>query len=489
MKTISLLMASLMLGLIMPPGVVIAQETTAVIAPVLETAGPGTRWGVLVVDDAGQEVVSINPDSRFMPASNTKIYTTAAAYWAIANGNMPAQASSGARVYLEPVSRSNTPDVVLAGHGDASLSAAPDCVADCLATLADAIAAHTRRVRNVVGDDTAFPDQRWSPGMSWNNMPTSSGTGISALTINDNEITATVAPAAIGAPPAISVPAYYVLENHAVTVAGDTNTIGYDRMPGSRVLVVTGTIGDAASPLQLRLGVDDPADYAASLLADMLRARGVRITGAVMARHRTLMPDDDPTVRGDTPPTRPAHAGAPLATLDPPELAEDITRINKVSQNLHAELLLRRIGQIAGTGSIADGQSVVSTMLDTAGVPHNAVALYDGSGMSSYNRVSPRGTVTLLRWIARQPWGAAWQATLPVGAQDGTLARRFTDTSLAGRIFAKTGSLNATRALAGTMIARSGKRLTFAIYANDVPADVAAVAIMDQVLVAIAEAN
>lgn len=109
--------------------------------------------------------------------------------------------------------------------------------------------------------------------------------------------------------------------------------------------------------------------------------------------------------------------------------------------------------------------------------------------MSTYNRIAPRGMVTLLRWIAAQPWGAGWRETLPVGGVDGTLARRFKGTSLEGRIFAKTGSLNATSALAGYMLGKSGKLLTFAIYANDIPSGSSGTPMMDAALVAIAEAN
>ncbi len=111
--------------------------------------------------------------------------------------------------------------------------------------------------------------------------------------------------------------------------------------------------------------------------------------------------------------------------------------------------------------------------------------------MSSYNRVSPRGAVALLGWIARQPWGADWRATLPVGGQDGTLRRRFGGTALAGNLFAKTGSLNASNALSGYMIAKSRRTLIFSVYANDCPDAETdkAVAAMDQALLAIAEAE
>jgi D-alanyl-D-alanine carboxypeptidase/D-alanyl-D-alanine-endopeptidase (penicillin-binding protein 4) len=465
-----------------------AQQTAPTPAQILAEAGPGTRWGMVVTDADGREVIALDPDGRFMPASNTKVFTTAAAMWRTASGDFPDAANGANRVRLVPATRGKAPDVVLEGRGDARMSAAADCVSDCLATLAGAIAARTRVVHDVIGDDTLFPDQRWSPGMSWNNIPTTSGTGISALTVDDNEIAATVTPGVVGAAPAVAMPAYYILENHALTVEGDKDDLAFDRAPNGRTVVLSGTIGAAAEPRPLSFGVDDPAHYAAWRLAEMLKARGVKVRGAAMARHRPLLPVDDLDKRDPAarlaPPDLPA-----LAALQPGPLGEDIATINKVSQNLHAELLLRRLGLTAGTGSIADGQVVVRAMLDAAGVAKNAVSLSDGSGMSTYNRVSPRGMTTLLRWIARQSWGTSWRATLPVGGTDGTLARRFKNTPLEGRIFAKTGTLNATNALAGYLVAASGKELTFAIYANDVPNNVRATAIMDRALLAVAAAN
>ena len=124
----------------------------------------------------------------------------------------------------------------------------------------------------------------------------------------------------------------------------------------------------------------------------------------------------------------------------------------------------------------------------SAGVPRTAWDLSDGSGMSTYNRVTPRAMVTLLGWAQVQPWGARWMATLPVGGVDGTLSRRFRDTPLAGNIHAKTGTLSGVSALAGTMTAASGQTLTFALYANDNPDGTSATPAMDAALLAAAAA-
>jgi D-alanyl-D-alanine carboxypeptidase/D-alanyl-D-alanine-endopeptidase (penicillin-binding protein 4) len=442
----------------------------------LAEAGPGTRFGLVVAAEDGREIVAIAPDGRFIPASTTKMFTTAAAFRSLGRIDGPDDPAS-AEVRLEATS-GGTPDVVLEGHGDARLSSAPGCVEDCLAALADAVAAKTRRVRDVIGDDRYFPDQRWSPGMSWNNIPTRSGTAVSALTLDDNELTITVTPGQAGAPPRIESAGYYKIDNRARTgPSGGESRLGVDRLPNEGTLHFTGTIPAGAKAETFRLGIDDPAHYAAWRLKALLEARGVAVSGSVAARHRPV---------GSEVPTKSAPA---LARSVPRPLREDLVLTNKVSQNLHAELLLRRLGRQSGNGSIAEGLAAVKAMLAAAGAPSTGYDFSDGSGMSTYNRVAPRAAVALLRWIAVQPWGSAWRATLPIAGVDGTLANRFKGGPLERRLFAKTGSLNAASGLAGYMVAKSGRTLTFAAYANDMPEGVGATKAIDAALALVAAEN
>lgn len=443
-------------------------------------AGPGARFGLVVATEDGSELIAIRPDERFIPASNVKMFTTAAAFDMLPGIDRP-DAAGGASVRLDEAG-----DAILTGHGDARMSSAPDCLANCLVTLADAVAAKTRIVRDVVGDDSLFPDQRWSPGMSWEDIPTRSGTAISALSLDDNVLPLRVTPAAPGKRPVLDALPYFTIKNRAVTGAATVLTV--DRLPGSMDLRLTGTIAAGAQPVLLRLGIDDPAHYAAWRFKAALEARGVRVTGKVTTRHRAAMPADDPAVRGSAPPMRPPSMPG-LARLAPPPLGQDLIITNKVSQNLHADLLLRRVGRVTGTGSIADGLAAIHAMLERAGVPRTSYDFADGSGMSLYNRLAPRGVVKFLRWTTQQPWAAQWRATLPIGGVDGTLSRRFANTPLERRLFAKTGTLNGTNALSGFITARSGRTLLFSIYANDAPERASAVKVLDAALVRIAEAH
>jgi D-alanyl-D-alanine carboxypeptidase/D-alanyl-D-alanine-endopeptidase (penicillin-binding protein 4) len=440
----------------------------------LAEAGPGVRFGLLVATLDGREIVAINPDGRFVPASNAKLFTTIAALDSL-NGLDRPDTDGATRVRIQPGS-GGAPDIVLEGRGDARLSSAPDCRASCLASLADAVAGRTRQVGAVIGDARAFADERWSFGMSWNNIPTRSGTALSALIVDGNELALRVAPGAVGEAPKVVLADYVEVLNEATTVAEGKTDLAVDRLPGSRQLRLSGTISAGSGEQLLRLGIDDPAHYAAWRLSRMLEERGVQVLRGPVARYQPVAPSS-------TALTEPAGE---LARAEPLPLAQDIVTINKVSQNVHAELLLRRLGKALGKPTVAGGLETVRAMLNRAGVPERAATLADGSGMSPYNRVSPRGLVTMLRWAAGRPWGSALRASLPIGGVDGTLSRRFREGGLKGRIFAKTGSLTAASALSGYMLSARGETLVFSVLANDVPEEVGATAIMDRALELIA---
>lgn len=479
---------------------VAAQTPTAppqTVEQALALAPAGTRFGVLVVDDEGRDVLAIRPDDRFIPASNTKLFTTATAYALLADK------VAGARLGTEGFGRyapgafiglaereGAAPDVILYGRGDAQLSSAADCKQDCLSELADMIARKTRRVSDVVGDDSWFPDQRWSPGMSWNNIGTDSGTAISALSLDNNELPVAIAPGAEGQPPLVEIAPYYTVRNEAVTIAaGGQTRLGFERAVNGMELRIYGEIAVGAPPFRDRLGIDDPAHYAAWQLRRMLEARGVNVTGSVRAQHRPVSLIDEPKAREG----RDIRVRMPRAAFmgghTAPPLADTIRVVNKDSQNLYSELLLRSVGKLDGTGSLADGIAALHGVMAAAGVARGSYDFSDGSGMSTYNRISPRAAVTLLRWAKGQPWGGDWAASLPVGGVDGTLRRRFKGTALEGKIRAKTGTLNATNTLSGYLTAASGRELTFSILANDVPEDGRAVPAMDAALLLIAAAN
>ncbi len=171
----------------------------------------------------------------------------------------------------------------------------------------------------------------------------------------------------------------------------------------------------------------------------MLEERGVTVYGHARTHHTELASTQTFSVTsiasggGDS--TRPAvPAPLVLASYQSQPLAQDLRVINKVSQNLHAELMLRLLGKEKGTsGSIEGGLEVLRGFLVNAGIKPDQFVFYDGSGLSREDLVTPEAVVALLRYCHQQPWGQLYEDTLPVAGVDGSLSDRFRNTPAAGR--------------------------------------------------------
>lgn len=467
-------------------------------APGLE----GARFGLVVMTMNGRELVSINPDQRFLPASNTKVFTVAAAFHRLGDLTLP-DPRFGTSVRLVPRGDSEAPDVVLVGAGDAMLLDAPDCERDCLSALADAVVTNKiTRVNDIIADDRLFPNQPWGQGWSWDDLVTRSGAAISALTINSNEVGLIIKPGENAGDPAdvqwremdvLGGQYFFALQNEIMTVSpgdGVEDIYFMERLPDTNTLSLYGHIVQGGITRNLPVAVASPADAAARRFQHLLEQRGVKMDGTTVVEHRPVGANDHPDLRKRTIPPSIEQKGVEIGRLLPPPLIEDATFLMKQSQNLHAELLLRRLGLLQGAGSAEDGLAIVGAMLTETGAPRWAWDFSDGSGMSVYNRVTPRLVANFLRWTSQRPWAQAFRDTFPVGGVDGTLRRRFTGTSLEGRIFAKTGTLAGTNALSGFMLTKSGQTLIFSAYANDRPSSAeSAIAALDATLVEIAETN
>jgi serine-type D-Ala-D-Ala carboxypeptidase/endopeptidase (penicillin-binding protein 4) len=149
-------------------------------------------------------------------------------------------------------------------------------------------------------------------------------------------------------------------------------------------------------------------------------------------------------------------------------LIEDVKVINKVSQNLHAEMALRLVGKLSGLGgSFEGGTAALKNFLAVAGVKSDEFVSLDGSGLSRRDLVTPSAIVQLLTYASRQPWGPAYEDSLPVSGMDGSLAERFANTPAVGLVHAKTGSLSHVNALSGYGQTLKGRKFVFSIFCNN----------------------
>lgn len=450
-------------------------------------------WGIEVVSlSSGKTLYTLNADKLFTPASNTKLFTTAAVL-ALIGPDYKFRTTVETAGALDKYGRLSG-DVVLVGRGDPNLSGRTlpynlhtertDSPVKVLESLADQIVRKGVKFvdGDVVGDDSYFAFERYGEGWAQDDMSREWGAPVSALTVNDNVIFLSVMPgdrpgdrAFIDITP---FPDYYRLDNRTMTMPTGTGprSISVGREPGSNVLTLWGNIPVDDAGFHESLAIEDPADFTARLFRDMLEKRGVTVYGRARAKHLELANLSTFTVTataqagGGDIPRNPPMSIPPLvlAWFQSQPLVMDLRVINKVSQNLHAELMLRLLGRERGTaGTIEAGSEVVRGFLSLADVRSDEYVFYDGSGLSRQNLVTPHAIVKLLLYTAQQPWGAQFADTLPLAGVDGTLAQRFRNTNCQGRVQGKTGSLGHVNVLSGFATTLKGERIAFSIMANN----------------------
>jgi serine-type D-Ala-D-Ala carboxypeptidase/endopeptidase (penicillin-binding protein 4) len=446
------------------------------------------RWGLRIITTDGRAIFERDVDKVFMPASNMKLYTTAATLDALGP-----EYKFKTSVYAAGKIQRNTVngDLLLYGRGDPNLSARFDVNAEgqpnpidehsaadritAIEKLTEQIQARGIKVirGDVVADDSYFATEGLGASWSWEDAQFYYGAAISALTVNDNVVRFTVKPAArAGLPPIISVQpktAYVKVLNRAITGEGqDGKThLGIHRPLGSNEVEFFGNIPSNAKDFSDEIAVHDPARFAATLLKESLLRRGIRVTGEVKrldAVGRIKTPFDETKL-------------IELAFIESQPLSVLLKVINKESQNLHTEIMLRQLGELRGapresnvygrpTSSEAHGLTVLKQFLTKAGVDVSTLSLRDGSGLARQDLISPRATSQLLQFMSQHSHFAIYRESLPTPG-DGTLRRRMKGTPAEGKVQAKTGSLSYVRSLSGYVTTKKGQMLIFSLMGNN----------------------
>ncbi len=408
--------------------------------------------------DTGRVLFERNATVNVKPASTMKLFTTAAildAEGATLTGPATTVESAGRLDGLGRV----LGDVYLIGRGDPNLSdrfawRSEKSPFDQMA--ADLRAAGITRIEGGLrGYDGLFTREEIPDNWTADDLVWSYGAEVSALSAFDNALGLRLEPGEReGDPTRLTVepPNGFVrVENRSVTSArGNEVSVTLSRALGSRQVIIEGFLPLGGTGWDGSVAAPEPALFAATLLGEALTRHGISVRDAVTASR-------DPLPEGLR----------ELASVRGPGVADQIRVVNKESQNLHAEMLLRRLGlDVFKDAGVESSLRAREAFLKRQGVRFGDTAMYDGSGLSRADLVTARAEVDLLVAMARHPLARAFRESLPIAGRDGSLRRRMAGTRAEGRVFAKTGSLRHVNALAGYVDSSSGRHLVFSMIVN-----------------------
>jgi len=416
----------------------------------------GAQVGVLVRSATdGSTLYAHNPTSLLVPASNDKLYTS----------NTALQVLGPDYRFTTTVAASNSPsngivngNLYLKGTGDPTMQAADY---DSLAASVAAKGIH-RITGQLVANDSSFDHRQLGYDWAWDSNPYYYQPEISALTVaadQDFDISSltieTTPSTTVGKPAQVkTLPAtnYVTIKNQTTTgPAGSANSIAVERELGLNTIDVTGSIALGDSPDDEISTVTDPTGYAAATFRDALARHGVAVLGNTT---RSAMPSTAKMIA--------ARQSMPLSQL--------LTPFLKLSNNGIAETLIKAMGAHAQTqGSWDNGLATELPILSgNFGVDTNSVQLFDGSGLSAADLVTPQQTTNLLLAARHASSFQTWYNALPIAGESdpligGTLRSRMVGTKAAGNVHAKTGTLDNVSALSGYVTTADSKPLVFSI--------------------------
>jgi D-alanyl-D-alanine carboxypeptidase/D-alanyl-D-alanine-endopeptidase (penicillin-binding protein 4) len=456
---------------------------TARAAAILSAEQPAKgEWGVLIVDaKSGQVLFEQNADRYFVPASNMKLLTTALALATLGPGYR-FRTTLEAQTGVLQEGKINGP-LYFVGRGDPNLSnrkfpfdtkeefdGPPE---KAVIELADQlVAAGVKEITgDIAGDDSYFPRERYPNGWEIDDMVWEYGAAVSAIIVDDNTVALTLTPGdvsgeAVRAEVAPATVDFSVSNLVMTSASGVKSDLTLKREPGSNAVTVSGTLPAQSKPRKLLLAVQEPALHAAVMLKRLLEERGVKVDGVARAQS---------TSDAKTAPER-----VVLASHNSVPLADAVKLVNKISQNLHTESLLRTAARQVCMQTKSDAEpkdcsaltgedyaAIAAKFYADARITAGDVVQTDGSGLSRHDLVTPRAFVALLQYAAKQSWFAAFYDSLPVAGLDGTLEDRLKNSSATMRIHAKSGSVEHVRTRSGYAELPNGQRLIFSFMSNN----------------------
>jgi D-alanyl-D-alanine carboxypeptidase/D-alanyl-D-alanine-endopeptidase (penicillin-binding protein 4) len=433
---------------VLPAGGAALEQALA--AEVARTVAASGALGVNIVEmDTGETVFSSRPDELRVIASNSKLFTTAAALDALGAGYF-----FETRLLMRGTAEGGVlkGDLGVVGSGDPQISGREYGGDPYGAFRPWAAALRAKGVKRITGDvylADNFEATRIHPEWPRDQLTDWYEAPIASLAFSDNCILVRVYPGSAGKLAVVeTVPPVPIVrvDNTALTTAKRRGTRLFVGRTGD-LLSVKGSIDVNSGPFETWVTVPDPVLYFGLGLRAALAEEGIEVDGEIRPVPRL-----------------PGAVWERVAVLRS-DLVTAINTTNKHSQNFYAETLSKVLGaKRCGEGSWSAGTRAIEEFVTSIGAAPGSLHMVDGSGMSRSNQATPRAVTTLLRHMFFHPAGAEFAQSLPFGGEDmKSWKRRLAAPPYRGNVFAKTGTLNGVSALSGYARGVSGKAYAFSI--------------------------
>lgn len=413
-------------------------------------------WGAKIISASDGEVLyQKNADKLFMPASNEKIITTAAALRILG----PEFRFLSKMDYSGKISNGIlTGDLFLYSNGDPTLyTRFFDTPMHLFKIYAEALAdLGIRRINgNIVGDDTAFENEHLGYGWAYDGLPYWYSAPYGALQVNENYVDIKVTAGEKAGDPVLLFPnvksEYFNIVNNLETVDSVLSRFDYIKSQCDNDIVFSGEIKSGSKTFEVSPTVNDPTLFYITLFKEALSEQGITIHGGVFDIEDYSSPDSRKNI----------------LLYESPPLREIAKGLMKRSQNLYAETLARVTAWYrTGLGSMSAAREIISENLSDFGLEKGSYRYMDGSGLSRYNYVSPSHLVKILKGMYDSELKEVWFDIQPLAGVDGTLRRRMKNTSAEGNVRAKTGTISNVRGLSGYVTDKDGKDYIFSFLVN-----------------------
>lgn len=418
-------------------------------------------WGIVIKSlKTGEIIYKRNADKLFIPASNMKLFTSAAALLLLGSNYVY---ETEILAYGKIFDGKLHGDLIIQGSGDPTISNRfySKNITKIFEDWADTlISKGIKEISgSIYGDDTAFDNIWFGKGWALENETSWFSAPSGSLSFNDNSIKVTVKPTNVNYPAEVILSPetkYITPVKKVITVENqDEQSIKISRLRGTNLISVSGKIRENSESVSEYFSITDPTLYFLTVLKEVFEQKGINVKGRI-----SNIENADKIIISENMTPLITHPSVPLNMI--------ISELNKNSNNFYAEQLLKTIGlEVYGLGSAENGVKACLELFNSMGINQFNMVMADGSGLSRLNLVTPRQIVNLLSYMYKTDEFDIYFNSLPIGGVDGTLADRMKKTSAQFNVRAKAGYNNNVSALSGYIKTINGELLAFSFIVNN----------------------